>query len=182
MDLYVIRHGEVPSNLLGIISGRNNERLTEKGLRQAKEMAGKLENVTFNRIYSSPVERSIQTANIVSKGKQIILDERLTERDPGTMLGKSRKRIDKEVWNSLDIERTREGGETLKAELIRVRHFLKEKQIEDKDKTILVVTHNSISKCIWMLVNDISNKDEINDFFHDNGKIKKYVIDGKKFK
>lgn len=175
MIMYVIRHGEVPSNVEGVISGRNDEKLTDKGIEQAKEMKEKLKNINFDRVYSSPVDRAVQTATIVSSKENIICDERLTERDPGTMLGKSRKLINNDIWNSLDLDETEEGGETLKAELKRVKEFILEKQIEDYNKTILIVTHNSISKCIWVLMNDITDKEEINNFFHNNGEIKKYV-------
>ena len=138
-------------------------------------MKEKLKDIKFYKVYSSPVERSVQTAKIVVPTANIICDERLTERDPGTMLGKSRSLVDKAIWNSLEIDKTKEGGETLKAELKRVESFLLEKQEEDNDKTILVVTHNSISKCLWILMNNITNKEEINNFFHNNGEIKKYV-------
>lgn len=175
MILYVVRHGEVPSNVCEIVSGRNDEKLTENGIEQAQKMKEKLQNIKFDRVYSSPVYRAFQTSSIVAPKENIIIDERLTERDPGTMIGKPRKLIDKDIWNSLEIDITKEGGETLKAELKRVKEFLLEKQIEDDNKTILIVTHNSISKCIWILMNDITNKEEINKFFHNNGEIKKYV-------
>ena len=42
------------------------------------------------------------------------------------------------------------------------------------EKTVLVVTHNFISKCIWILENNIQNKELIDSFFHDNGEVKFY--------
>lgn len=35
MNLYVIRHGQVPSNIENIISGWSDEKLTKKGIRSS---------------------------------------------------------------------------------------------------------------------------------------------------
>lgn len=78
MELYVIRHGKVPSNDLGIISDRNDEELTDIGIKQANSVRNKLKDVCFDAIYSSNVKRAIQTAEIVNcQGLDIILDERV---------------------------------------------------------------------------------------------------------
>lgn len=174
MNLYVVRHGQVPSNVEGIVSGCNDEKLTEKGVAQANEIKNKLLNIKFDIVYSSPVDRAKQTAEIITPNHEIILDSRLAEREPGTMLGKPRKNIDKSAWNSLDFDITPEGAETLKAGLKRVKSFLSELHMKNGDKTVLVVTHNFISKCIWILENNIKSKEQINNFFHDNGEIKLY--------
>lgn len=149
MELYVIRHGRVPSNDKGIVSGRNEEELTDIGIKQAQGIREKLMDVYFDAIYSSNVKRAVQTAEIVnSQGLDIILDERLAEREPGDLIGKSRKEIDKKLWNSLTIDRTLEGAETLKMGLIRTRSILKEIHDKYHDKRVLIVTHNFICKCI----------------------------------
>ena len=38
MNLYVVRHGEVPSNLSDVIIDRFDEKLTEKGIEQSKRV------------------------------------------------------------------------------------------------------------------------------------------------
>lgn len=174
MNLYVVRHGQVPSNVEGIVSGWNDEKLTEKGIEQATRIRSELQRVKFDVVYSSPIDRAKQTAEIVAPQNDIILDARLAEREPGAMLGKSRKGIDKNAWNSLDMDRTPDGAETLAAGLKRVKNFLDEIHSKSGEKTVLVVTHNFISKCIWILENNIENKELINGFFHDNGEIKFY--------
>lgn len=174
MNLYVVRHGQVPSNVEGIVSGWNDEKLTEKGIEQATKIKKELQNIKFDVVYSSPIDRAKQTAEIVVSQNNIILDSRLAERDPGKLLGKSRKCIDKSFWNSLYIDRTPDGAETLKSGLKRVKNFLDEIHEKYEEKKVLIVTHNFISKCIWILENDIKDKEMINDFFHDNGEIKHY--------
>lgn len=103
------------------------------------------------------------------------MDERLAEREPGSLLGKTRKEIDKALWNSLTVERTPEGAETLKAGLIRTKSILEEIHESFQDKRVLIVTHNFICKCIWMLEEGISDKNEIDSFFQENDEIRKYV-------
>ena len=53
--------------------------------------------------------------------------------------------------------------------MTRLRFYVK-----DKNKTVLVVTHNFISKCIWILENHIQSPEQINRFFHSNDEIKYY--------
>lgn len=174
MNLFVIRHGQVPSNVEGIISGWNDEELTETGIAQANQIKNKLQDIQFDVVYSSPIKRARQTAMIVVPQNEILYDSRLAERDPATMLGQSRKNIDKSFWNSLAIERTPEGAETLASGLKRVKDFMDEINGKYKNKTVLIVTHNFISKCIWILENNIQNPELINSFFHDNAEIKYY--------
>ena len=176
MELYVVRHGRVPSNDKHIISGRSDEELTEVGIKQAERVRDELKNIDFDAFYSSDVLRAVQTAKIINiKGMDIIFDARLAEREPGTMLGKSRKDIDKELWNSLDLDVTPEGAETLKAGLIRVKSILEEISSKYQNGRVLIVTHNFICKCIWMIMENIENQEEINAFFQDNDEVKKYV-------
>ena len=177
MELYVIRHGRVPSNDLGIISDRNDEELTDIGIKQANSVRNKLKDVCFDAIYSSNVKRAIQTAEIVNcQGLDIILDERLAEREPGGLVGKKRKDIDKALWNSLVIDRTPEGAETLKLGLHRTKSFLEEIHYKYyKDEKILIVTHNFICKCIWILENNIVDEEKISSFIQENDEIRKYV-------
>ena len=175
MNLYVVRHGEVPSNKEKIISGWNNETLTEKGIRQAKEIKEQLENIKFDYVYSSPVTRAKQTAEIIMPDMNIIYDPRLAERNPGKMIGKSRDEIDKNEWNSLTTLTTKDEVETLLSGLNRTRCFFKDLEAYN-DRTLLIITHNFNSKCIWMIANGIQDEDEINSFFHKNDEIKHYTL------
>ena len=175
MNLYVVRHGQVPSNLEGRISGWNNEALTPKGIEQASQIRNQLQCIKIDKIYSSPVYRAMQTAKIIApQGIEIISDPRLAEREPGSMLGKPRTLINKSEWNALDKDITSEGSETLRAGLKRVKSFLDEIHLKDENKTVLVVTHNFISKCIWILENNIQSPEQIDRFFHPNDEIKYY--------
>jgi broad specificity phosphatase PhoE len=68
MKLYFVRHGESTANLLKEFSNNNYRHpLTENGIAQAKETACKLRDTTINRLFTSPVLRALQTANVLSR-------------------------------------------------------------------------------------------------------------------
>ena len=177
MEIYVVRHGEVLANKKNIISGKSLEELTEVGIRQSEEARDKLKDVTFDAIFCSPVKRTIQTAEIINtKGLKIIYDTRISEREAGTLQGKSRAEIQWETWNSLTLDKTPEGAETLGAILKRVKDFLNEIQEKYQDKKVLIVTHSSVGKCIWIVINHITEIAQMDAFVQKNGEIRKYRI------
>ena len=68
MKLYFARHGESEANTLGVISNRGlMYGLTEKGRQQAAALAARLKDIRFARLYSSPLLRAIQTAEILAR-------------------------------------------------------------------------------------------------------------------
>ena len=177
MNLIIIRNTEAPSNANFVVGGRCNESLTEKGVRQAQELAKQLKaNINYDVIFSSPVNRALETANIINyKGIPVIVDERITERDPGNLLLKSRDLVNKSEWNSLDTLRTKDGSETLLSLIQRVKSFIEDLKKNYSDKNIVIVTHNSISRVFWLL-NSIKPKsiDEINFYYQNSEKMQIY--------
>jgi len=69
MKIFFVRHGETDANAKKIMMGqRIDEPLNEFGRRQAEELASLLPN-SFDIIFSSPLKRTAQTAEIISKKK-----------------------------------------------------------------------------------------------------------------
>jgi broad specificity phosphatase PhoE len=96
--LYFVRHGESEANVLKVISNRGSRHgLTEKGRRQAAELASNLEGSRATRIYSSPLLRALQTAETVSSALGVDYDvtDALREFDCGIAEGRS----DPESWD-----------------------------------------------------------------------------------
>ncbi|ART83174.1 hypothetical protein CBP31_11580 [Oceanisphaera profunda] len=86
--IYLLRHGQTLFNAEQRLQGHCNSDLTELGLAQAHAMAntlaGLLDKPTDWALYSSPLGRAQQTAQIISEHlqlslKDIQLDERLME-------------------------------------------------------------------------------------------------------
>ncbi len=68
MKLYLIRHGESETNVSGCYSGWEQIPLTEKGINDAKGIRPLLENVKFDKIYSSDLIRAKKTCETAIPG------------------------------------------------------------------------------------------------------------------
>jgi broad specificity phosphatase PhoE len=72
MKLYFVRHGESVANLTAEFSCRGFKHpLTPKGLAQAHILAQNFSARKISRIYSSPLQRAVQTAGILSETLQV---------------------------------------------------------------------------------------------------------------
>ena len=70
-DIYLVRHGESEWNREGRIQGQFNSPLTEFGVAQAKAISSFLsDHLSYDQIqiYSSPLGRAQQTAEIIAMG------------------------------------------------------------------------------------------------------------------
>ncbi|MFR6496091.1 MAG: histidine phosphatase family protein [Ruminococcus sp.] len=85
----VIRHGRTAANDKGIYIGRTDFPLSDKG---AAELAGKMDEFQYPnvaRVYSSPLRRCTETAEILFPDVQIQTVDNLIEMDFGAFEGKS---------------------------------------------------------------------------------------------
>ena len=92
MRLYFARHGQSEANVLEVISNRGLVHpLTTLGWQQAAELAQSLASVPIARIYSSPLLRAVQTAEIASATLNVPFEiaDALREPDCGIMEGRS---------------------------------------------------------------------------------------------
>ena len=65
MNLYVVRHGPTDLNKEKRIQGRKGLPLNETGIEQANIAKDLLKDIVFDFVYSSPLERAVQTAKII---------------------------------------------------------------------------------------------------------------------
>lgn len=92
MKLYFVRHGESKANLLHEFSNRGRKHgLTEKGTAQAAALAHKLVGCSVSRVFSSPLLRAVQTAEILANALDAPYEivDALREYDCGVLEGKS---------------------------------------------------------------------------------------------
>lgn len=90
--LLLIRHGENDFSKKGRFAGRlPGVHLNEHGHQQAEELAKSLANVPLKAVYSSPLERAVETAELIAKthGLKVISDNALTETNIGKWQGRS---------------------------------------------------------------------------------------------
>lgn len=66
--LYLIRHGQTESNVAGLLHGSTDVPLNPYGLRQAERVAVRVAEMTeLSVMYSSPLQRALQTAQAISR-------------------------------------------------------------------------------------------------------------------
>ena len=63
-----LRHAQAENNTKKILAGRTpGINLTDVGKKQAEQAGKMLESLNVSAIYSSPIDRAVQTAKIASK-------------------------------------------------------------------------------------------------------------------
>lgn len=100
--LLLIRHGENEYVKTGKLAGRLSDiHLNERGQKQAQALADALKDVPIKAIYSSPLERAIETATPIAEARklQIIPEPDLRDTHVGSWEGKSLKILRRtKVW------------------------------------------------------------------------------------
>lgn len=89
--VYFVRHGESHANADRIFANRRSlvADLTSKGRSQARELARKLRQERITHVYTSPLPRAQQTANIIARelGLSPMTTDALREYDVGELEG-----------------------------------------------------------------------------------------------
>lgn len=145
MKIYLIRHGQTAMNKTMALQGRSDLPLNEAGIRQAQEAGKKFSEmgIVFDRIYSSPLMRAIQTAEYVCGQKNIIRDERLIEMDYGPYEGMDLHNPSEEVrrfFSDFVHQPAPEGMEQLADITARLGDFLEEIKTGEEEN-VLISTH-----------------------------------------
>jgi len=73
-EIILARHGETEWNVAEIFRGRTDVELNETGIRQAKLLAEYLSKVKIDAIYSSPLKRALETAEIIASYHKLDVD------------------------------------------------------------------------------------------------------------
>lgn len=124
--LILVRHGESTGNAEGLLLGRKDVPLTDRGLAQARALAPAVVGAT--RLISSPLSRARDTAEALGTGLEVEVDERWVEVDYGEFDGQPLGAVPAEVWRRWrsDPDYRPPGGETLSETGIRVRQACEE--------------------------------------------------------
>lgn len=111
--LVLLRHGESTANAAGVLLGRTDAPLTERGSRQAAALASLLGPVV--RVVSSPLARARDTAAGLGLARPVEIDDRWIEVDYGEHEGRRLGEVPAEVWARWRTEPTFRpaGGESL---------------------------------------------------------------------
>ena len=130
--LYIIRHGQTEMNSRHVLQGRSDFQLNDAGLAQAREAAERLRDVRFDRVYSSPLLRAVQTAEQIAPGAEILT-----------------------FFSDFVHNPAPAGMEQLGAVVARVGAFLEE--LRESEENILISTHAIAMKGILEYLTPESN-------------------------
>ncbi|MDJ0714083.1 MAG: histidine phosphatase family protein [Prochloraceae cyanobacterium] len=165
----IVRHGQSSYNALQKIQGRSDESvLTEKGRADAIMVGDALNNLSFDAFYCSPLKRAQQTAQTIrdclnnapslqthEKLQEIDLPlwENLTKTEVKEKFGeeyrcwKQRPREFKMVLSTPEGEKEHFPVPSLYSQ---AQKFWQEIIPQHQGKTILIVAHNGINRCLIM--------------------------------
>ena len=175
MKIYLVRHGQCDSNVIGRYN-YINEDINETGIKQSEELRDRIKSIDYDIVISSPLIRALHTAKIINaNNKEIITDERLTERKHGTLEGKSVSEVDRdEEWNYFS---QKSFGTAEKAIDVcnRVKDFLDELKTKDY-KSVLIVAHSGVSKAFYVYFNGVPNDGKLLNLGLKNTEVKEYEL------
>jgi|TARA_Y100000310_G_scaffold181241_3_gene181171 probable phosphoglycerate mutase len=150
LNLIIVRHGQTNLNRDGRVLGHGPEPLNETGLAQAQAVAQALTHVGSFTLYSSPVNRTMQTAEAISglTDTPIAPKPGLAELDAGEMEGIEGRKLGElfpdvmAVWRSDPAKARMPGGETLGEVQDRAWKAIAEIVDAHPDGTAVAVSHN----------------------------------------
>ena len=172
--LILVRHGESEWNRAGRIQGQINSPLTDLGINQAKAIREYLSGILLNQqleIYTSPLDRALQTAEIIAQGidypsRKIIIEERLNDFNVGEISGTFGWDKVAEIFPEQAQLRLQDpmrfhpsGGESGAEFEARLRSLLED--LKDDGTLKLMVSHGIVNKFIRGILKNLSGKEMV---------------------
>lgn len=140
-----------------VVNGQIDEPLAPEGIEQAGEAVSLLPE-SIKQIYSSPLQRTRQTAEIINLklNRPISFPEELTEIHMGSLAGKAWTEMEegeelKKKHRTIQFDYRAHGGESAKEVKKRVISFLKKINGKHGDFEVLIVTHGGIICTLYWL-------------------------------
>lgn len=160
-QLFFIRHGQTEANVKGILTGRLETNLTQKGIDDAIALSKELTE-EFDYYYCSPLTRTHQTLRAIKGNVDFIIDERITEVSSGDWQGKLKSELPEVEYDLYKKGQLNPpNGESLEDVDKRIISFLEDMFSKYKsDEKILVVTHNAFMRNLKRMFID---KDKVSE-------------------
>ena len=147
---YLVRHGESEANAARRFAGQSDSPLTARGRRQAETVAKELAKVKFDKVVSSDLSRTRDTAEIIARAQGVPVEivPELREIDVGARTGQTFDEVaGLPEWKD-DGFVAWPGGETLDQVLARTLAAIDRLAGENPGRTILVVGHGGVNRIL----------------------------------
>lgn len=158
MQLVFVRHGKTDWGKAKKISGWEDIPLNEGGVAECEGLLPQLDG-GFDIIYSSPLKRAAQSAEIFSRhlGVPVVHDPDLRERNFGSLMGKTWEQVLEEYgadMREIDVRQEYDyrpfGGESAQQVRERVERFAR-RAVQDGHARPLVVAHAGVIRMMQSL-------------------------------
>lgn len=156
LEIYFIRHGESVGNKEELFRGRCDFPLNENGIRQAEALREELAIHHFEAIYSSPLQRSFKTAEIVANGRVPVIESQgFTNIALGDWENQPKAFIRQkfpelwQIWVTIPEKLVFNGMETLAMVQQRAYHTLRELLSRHAQGKIAIVSHRAVLKPLF---------------------------------
>ena len=172
MEIYIVRHGRTVWNKAGLIQGSSDVELLQEGIDMAIETGRGLADVKFDAVYSSPLSRAVNTAQLIMASRDgeqdIMIDMRLSEMGFGVCEGEVYVPPGEEggmlegFWDKPEEYVAPEGGDSFEDVIARAASFIAHvEETHSDDERILVVAHAAMNQALMSVL----EKREIKDFW-----------------
>ena len=150
----LIRHGETEWNTMGKFQGCTDIALSEEGIKQAELLKNRLKG-DFDYIYSSPLSRAFETANVLASDtdKEVTVASEIREINFGEWEGLTAKEIAEnypEIFKAWRTDKTESyicGGDcSIHNAANRAQKCILDIVNQHKGKKIAIVAHGGIIK------------------------------------
>jgi probable phosphoglycerate mutase len=183
---YLVRHGETDYNRDDIIQGGGiDSALNATGRLQSEALAHRLKDEPLDVVYASPMQRTMETADIVAAPHGSIARKRLDalrEMMWGVFEGQGPSeerdaKLDaiKADWRRGNIERAIDGGESIQDVQIRAQDAINHLLAHEAGKTVLVVTHGRYLRVFLSTLIDDADLSHMHTFAHSNTCVNRVV-------
>jgi len=154
--LFLIRHGSTGLSAEDRFAGATDVALSPEGRLQVEQLAERLAQTKLAAVYCSPLQRTIQTAEIIAEphGLEPITQDGLREINHGHW--EELRRIEVETqfaeeytaWEADPFTFAPQGGESGLSVMARALPVIREIVLKHKDENVLVVSHKATIRLI----------------------------------
>jgi broad specificity phosphatase PhoE len=149
--IFLIRHGATTMTAEDKFSGAENVHISDEGRRQAEHLADRLAREEISSIYSSTLDRAVETAEILARphGLKLNMSDGLREVSHGHWEGLTRAEVERRfgdeyaAWEADPFTFSPEGGESGIRVLARALPVVREIVVRHAGERVMVVSHKA---------------------------------------
>ena len=176
--LFLIRHTSVAVKA-GICYGQSDVEVANSFEEEKKQVAAHIENIQFDKIYSSPLTRCKLIAESLFDKREIVFDERLKELNFGNWELKSWDDIYADpkgkVWMDNYQTLPTLNGESYPEMVKRISAFLEELK-KEAQKSVVIVAHAGVIRIFKSLIENKSIAELFDSFKPAYGSVTEFEI------